>query len=225
MHGVSPIKQRGATQYLNCSLQKETGVVKSVCFAVDKKELLENFAIQKSPVKIRKFTLNNRYGTEDVVIGKATTITPTEPSFSYKSLDTVHSIGSLNQVALGQLIPIKAKVTQLSGVKKVMINRAHVSKQEGFIVDPTGFIKLVLWGTHVNSVEEGDTYFFNKVRVKELRGERYLNTPKTKDECTISQVEEFTTDLPAVDNVSTIKEIHGEIVGVVSIEKYIACTG
>ena len=29
---------------------------------------------QKSPVKIKNFTINNKYGTEDVVINKNTTI-------------------------------------------------------------------------------------------------------------------------------------------------------
>ena len=35
VHSVSPVKTRGFSRYVNCMLQKESEVVKSVCFAVE----------------------------------------------------------------------------------------------------------------------------------------------------------------------------------------------
>lgn len=62
---------------------------------------------QKSPLKIKNYTINNKYGTEDVVINKNTTITPTTVDFEYHSQENVISISSLTNVASEELVAIK----------------------------------------------------------------------------------------------------------------------
>ena len=54
------------------------------------------------------------------------------------------------------------------------IVRAEVPKQEGHITDPSGHIKIILWGRHADTLQEGYTYFFNKVRIKVNQGQKYL---------------------------------------------------
>ena len=61
---------------------------------------------KKSPVKIKNFTINNKYGTEDVVINKNNTITPITADFEYHSQEKVLSISSRTNVALEQLVAI-----------------------------------------------------------------------------------------------------------------------
>lgn len=60
---------------------------------MEKKERLETIAMQKSPVKIRKFNVSRKYGTDDVVIGKNTVITPTTVNFDYQSIETKITVG------------------------------------------------------------------------------------------------------------------------------------
>eukprot|EP00794_Sanderia_malayensis_P004491 gene4491-5086_t len=114
-------------------------------------------------------------------------------------------------------------VAQLGGVKKLNLAGSAVKKQEAVLVDPTGYMKVILWGNHVDSVREGAAYVFDKLCVKISRGERYLNTPKMDDLCVISETDAFKEKLPAVDNVALSKTITGEIVGIFQIEKYHAC--
>ena len=76
-----------------------------------------------------------------------------------------------------------------------MFDKTSVKKQR-FIVDPSGFIKLVLYGKHTDTVEEGKVYQFKKVRVKATKNERYVNTPKNENECVISATQSFSEALP-----------------------------
>ena len=108
IHAVSPIKQSGPLKYFNCDLQTQNNVVKAVCFSVEKREKLDTFAQQHSPVKIKKNNRSKKYGREDGVIDKTTVITPsTTTAFPYKRLDNITSISSLSQVAPEQLVAIK----------------------------------------------------------------------------------------------------------------------
>lgn len=86
-------------------------------------------------------------------------------------------ISSLTNVAPEQLIAIKGYLCHLSGTKKIIIQGFQVKKQEGYIANPSGYIKIIFWGNHTDKVKQGSTYFFNKVRVKVSQDQKYLNTP------------------------------------------------
>lgn len=130
---------------------------------------------------------------------------------------------SLSEVAPDQLVAIKGCVTHLSAIKSVVLQGGPVRKQECYLSDPSGYIKLILWGKHADTIEENGTYFFNKVRVKVAKGERYVNTPKNEDDCTITAAESFAESLPVVEVVSTIKEITAIILGVSHATKSQCC--
>ena len=154
-----------------------------------------------------------------MVITKQTTFTPSAHSFDYKSLDNNIQIATLSQVTSNQLVPIKEYVTNMSATKTVVLQESQVKKQECYIVDPTGSINLVLWGSHTDTLEEHSTYFFNSVRVKVTKDQRYLNTPKNDTECTIEPAEPFPEQLPTVEVLSTIEEVVADIIGVSNIAK------
>ena len=222
MHSVSPLKKTGSCTYFNCTLQTESSVIRSVCFSPEK-ETLDALSEQKSPVKIKKFSISQRYGRDDVVINKYTTITPSTTTFDYVSQDDMITINSLRQVAPEQLVCIKGNVVRLSSTKTVVLQTSHVKKQEGYIADPTGYIKIIFWGSHTDAIEEGLTYVFNKLRVKVSQNQMYLNTPKQEDECVITSAEPFDKPLPTVEEQSTTKEIVASILGVYGINQYKSC--
>ena len=212
VHSVSPLKKSGHTSYINCTLQTKSKVHRGVCFATSKQETLEAMEKQKSPVKIKNFTINNKYGTEDVVINKNTTITPTTADFDYHSQEKVLPISSLTNVAPEQLVSIKGYLAHLSATKKIIVQGSELKKQEGYIADPSGSIKIIFWGNHTDEVQQGSTYFFNKVRVKISQDQKYLNTPKQESKCIIKSAEPFKETLPVVDEVSTSKEVIGSTI-------------
>ena len=56
---------------------------------------------------------------------------------------------SLQDVAPNQLITVKAKLLQLSATKNVIMHDSKpLRKQEGIIVDITGYMKIGLWAEH-----------------------------------------------------------------------------
>ena len=65
--------------------------------------------------------------------------------FAYVSQDNQMKINSLRQVAPEQLVCIKGTIVQLSSSKTVVLQSSPVKKQEGYIADPTGYIKVILW--------------------------------------------------------------------------------
>ena len=89
------------------------------------------------------------------------------------------SLGNLKNIAAEQLITIKAKIVNLSGVNVVPLANETLRKREIDISDPTGTSKLLLWEESCEqSLESGVTYIFSNFRLK-VRGRcRYLNSPK-----------------------------------------------
>ena len=151
-----------------------------------------------------------------------TPITET-PSFSYINQEQVLSIASPTNIAADQLINIKRHLANLDSIKKIIINGAEVKKQEGYINDPSRYIKIVLWGLYADSLQEGQTCNFNKIRIRANYGQKYLNTPKKKDECTIERTEHFPDALVETENTSDIQEITAQVGGVKIISKYNTC--
>lgn len=224
VHSVSPVKKSNGASYVNCDFQKQSSVVRAVCFATEKRQSLEAMAVRKSPVKMRNCTISKKFGREDIVISKKTSIVPTaEANFDYISMEEHINIASLSQVASDQLVCVKGTVKEVSCVKKVIIDGNSVDKQQCYIVDPSGFIKLVIWGSHVDTVKEGETYTFNKVRVRIAKDERYINTPKRESECVITPADPFSENLPHVEAISSTNEIVADILGVISASKNMCC--
>lgn len=223
-HSISPIKKSGSTKYFNYTVQTESTTHNGVCFALEKKPTIDALAQQHSPVKIQRFSISNKYQREDIVINKNTLISPTKVNFEFNNQESnTLSIASISEVAPGQLVLVKGHLQQLSATKTVVLQSNPVKKQEAFVNDPSGYVKLVLWGNHADTLTEGSTYLFDKVRVKVINEERYLNTPKNENECTISSVAKFAETLHPVQNISASKDIVANIIGVINMNTYLTC--
>ena len=114
-------------------------------------------------------------------------------------------------------------MAHLGATKKIIIQGAEVKKQEGYINDPTGYIKIVFWGKHTGEQQEGQTYCFNKIRVRENYGQKYLNTPKEDEECNSEISESFQDTLCKEQDVSTTEDITALILGINNLAKFSIC--
>ena len=121
-------------------------------------------------------------------------------------------------VAPDQLITIKGSVAHLNATK-VIIQGVEVKKQEGFINDASGYIKIVFWGKHTDKQEEGQRYIFNKIRVRENYGQKYLNTSKLDKECTVDITEPFQDTVTKVEEVFTTEDITVLTLGINNVSK------
>ena len=111
IHSVSPLKRSHGSEYMNCDIQTASSLVKAVCFSPEKGKTLQAMALQKSPMKIKKYNISTKNGRQEVVIDRKTYLIPTTVAFKYKGVESSSSnIASLSQVAPDQLVAVKACV-------------------------------------------------------------------------------------------------------------------
>ena len=147
-----------------------------------KKETMDTLAQQKSPVKVKNYKYSYKYGKKDIVIHKNTVFTPiTEtPSFPYINQEQVLSIASLTKLILLQISWLISKVISPTSTQQRKSSLMVLSKKhEGYVNDPSGYIKIVLRGSQADLLQEGQTYNFNKIRIRENYGHqrKKMNAP------------------------------------------------
>ena len=144
----------------------------------------------------------------------------------FKRIDISDTLGinSLNKVAPGQLVSFKAKVVNISGTKQFQTQKGQFIKQEAFLFDPTGSIRIILWGDYVGQLQDAVTYAFSGLRLKQVDGEKYVNTPRG-DYFKSQLVAPFEDTLPQVENVSQLKNVDMTVdaIGVTTLTKSHCC--
>lgn len=113
---------------------------------------------------------------DDLIITKWTNITPLDQdkiSFPYSedlaasTSGQPISLSAIHNLAGEQLISIKGQTTSISGVKIITTQFSGKTKKQELIVrDNTAWVKVVLWGNHVDSLQLNKTYIFKNLRVK-----------------------------------------------------------
>lgn len=223
LHNVTEVRKATSSnkRYFNC-------IVQSILHCAE----LKTVATAKSPIKMKNFRQQN---DDDLIITKWTNITPLNQdkiSFPYSedlaasTSGQPISLSAIHNLAGEQLISIKGQTTSISGVKIITTQFSGKTKKQELIVrDNTAWVKVVLWGNHVDSLQLNKTYIFKNLRVKVTKYERYLNTPRN-DEFTATECEEFTTPLvPVEEDVNTMSTFHGRILGIQTATKSLVCLG
>ena len=211
-------------KFFDFKVQLKEEIVRGVCFSPEKKEKLEQFQKCKSPIKIRKYGENHKYGARNVVIEKKNQVilSAAPLCFACVDLDSDKSIGSLKRVAPNQTVTIKGKVVNLSGRKKIA--GKNLSKQEGMIVDSNDTMKVVLWESFIDSVEEGKTYEFINFTYKVDKYGIYIGSGR--NESSVKEVEGLEGPLAecVVDERELAeREIECTVLGISDASKYHSC--
>lgn len=201
VHSLTPVQRSGKVSYTTCQLQtSSTATIKAICFSPDKTKPLKSTMETKSPIKLRKYHFNKHFN--NIVINKNTVIQNHNKPLEFKPSETLQTqlitINTINSISPQQLVPIKAKVTQLTGPKALQPEKATLQKSSAVLVDPTGYIHVVFWEECINCIENDATYIFNNLKAKEdnYTREKYVNTAKEGFELKASSL--FTETLPEV---------------------------
>ncbi|XP_028400886.1 uncharacterized protein LOC114523994 [Dendronephthya gigantea] len=235
LHNISQVKTatESKRKYFNCVVQCDNRALRGVCFSPEKRSEMSAVATTKSPVKIKNFK-RARNDENNVTITKYTTITPVEQGevdfafseeLSQSATGEPVSVSSVSNLVSEQLITIKGKVLKVSGQKVQATRFGRVRKQDVIVADPSGYIKLVLWGDFVNTLDVDHTYVLKNVRIKCTRFENYLNTPKNEE---FSAVESAVFDAPVAayeHEIDTTTEVMAKIIGVQQASKTLSCNG
>ena len=223
LHNVSPVKKG---RYFDFQLQTKSKTIRGVCFSPPKRKIFTDFGASEKPVKVQRFEVSTSSNAEDLVMGRDVIVEEfAEPiDFKKEELPTNVTASTMKSVCIGQVISMRAKVYDIGRVKIVSQN---LEMAEAHIVDPTGTIKLILWGKFTSMVEKGKTYLFHQIRVKKdsLTQEVFVNT--AKEGTIISETEAFTEVLPITTEASSKyaeTTAEGDILGVTKLVSYLSCS-
>ena len=84
-------------------------------------------------------------------------------NFQKSELPSTTNIAVAKNVRVGQHVTVKAKVANLTEVKKD--NSGRFNMVHAVLADPSCSIKLTLWESFVSSVVAGSTYLFHNLTV------------------------------------------------------------
>ena len=122
-----------------------------------------------------------------------------------------------SEFSLEQLVTVHVLVTVIQKTTSTL------KKQEAVIVDGISSIKLVLWESHVDGLEKGETYILRNLWLKESRGEKYVNTPKTWEySYKLAPPLEQLAESEHVE-LEKIKETIGTVIGINKVAKSLSC--
>lgn len=90
------------------------------------------------------------------------------------------SLATLQEVSIVQLVQIKAKASNITGIKQIKgCYGQTLQTQEVILLDHTTSIKLILLQEHCDKLKKEKTYSQN-IQLKESNATRYLNIAKSK---------------------------------------------
>ncbi|XP_048589475.1 uncharacterized protein LOC116604604 [Nematostella vectensis] len=165
IHNVSPIKKSTKTSYFDLQLQTKSELLRAVCFAPKRRGEFESKSKAVSPVKLKRFRLDETNSTKTILLSREAELIDTTIDFESVPIPPTNNIASLTGAHLNQLIDITATVSQLSTIKTMDTRLGEKDKVECYLADPTSAIKLKAWGDHAHEINERKTYTFKNLRV------------------------------------------------------------
>ena len=159
------------------SIADDSGKMCLVGFSDVKRRKLEDFFMNKGPVKIKDFRVQEAYSGDkslEIVIGDKTVIEGSEKNFKLELPEPVLSeastqkiididLAALNDQTPYQRVAVTAKVTNVAEVKCLDDGRQLQTVQ---IADKTGKAKLDLWQNHIGTILLAKTYHIKNAMVK-----------------------------------------------------------
>ena len=217
LRNISPVKKGN---YFDLRLVSKSNSRRAVCFAIKRYKEFRKYQLKKSPVKIKHFRLSNT-GNDDILMNKKTTleVQMKVDNFTTIELDkeTILPISQLDKLYSDQIVFLKGTIKYLSSTKKMCIRDETVDKVDLMVVNPTGSIKVTLWGHKCKEdLVIGNTYIFKGFRFKSSKFGNYINSPKT-EECSVEKSTSFSEDLAEIDP-SQLQEIEEDLI-LLSVEK------
>ena len=93
-------------------------------------------------------------------------------------------------------------------MKKVSVGESSIDKKDLNVVDPTGSIRVALWGDYCEKeVVKNNTHIFKRLRYRSNKFGKYINTLKDGT-CSIEDCNSFKEILAEAD-IAELSEIDG----------------
>lgn len=233
IHAVSVVKLSKDTKrkYFNCVIQTEKEVRRAVSFLPTLRGQLKTFQQTRAALKIERFSTtrdDSLLFSHDTKFSLKTDGLHFECDANLSPEGEVSSLKSLDNFVPEQIVSVRAQVVTVGGSKKIHSHKqGTLQRQEVLLRDTTASIKLVLWEDNIDALDVNTTYLLENIKVKSLRGVKYLNTAKDV-EFLYHEVAAFTDPLFEVDDLLddySLQTYEANIVGIQQISRTLGCLG
>ena len=222
---ISEIKHGKNTSFFDFLLQLEHGFMRAICFTPENRPFPLNKAETLSPVKLKKYTKSpsiHDSNFQELKLNKYCIYqepSPAEASFPYQQINktTIILINDIPSLSPYQLIKVQGKLVIPS---RPLSDNTTYNRLSATIVDATSSIKISLWDTNREAVENNQFYTLENVQVRIYQGRRYLSTT----DCTIITASD---SFPVADlqNDEFVTIYRAVVNGVEHCTHYHACFG
>ena len=211
---LSPVKP---SRYFDGELTDGNAVIRLVGFDDNKRQELQLFCDQKTPVTLRNCLVqHNKFkDTLEVVVKNYTKLEPSGAKFEVSDMKTVGS-SLIELQELPQLSPhtrVTARVTVLK-VNEPEVVSAGKRKQDVLVSDSTVRATVTLWEDEINTLSEGYSYQLNRFEIRSYLGKSHLSSPTGASVDDISDVEDALSEI----NSSSESEPEHLLVSVVGVQ-------
>ncbi len=231
VHGVltnlSPMKKSRTTDnhYFDGHLTDGVTSIRLTGFGTAQQQLLAEYSKNRTPVKLSKCQVSNSMveGKLQVVLKTYSNIDKSPTKFSVPenmilqqgkklNIEQIHAVEDFQKVS----VAIKAiKVTQPELV-------SDKTKQDVYVADATGSIRLTLWQEDINKLDVNQSYLLKNVNVRSYQKLKYLSFPK--NDATIEEISDLEDVCDLEQEIVTDPELHNvEVLLVLNLQSYRAC--
>lgn len=148
--------------FFECQSQGRQKTTGAVCLSPRKHNIFADYSEKKSPIKSKKFNVDNSSNTNDMLMGDTIVVEHyPELDISRSEIQSSTTLSSVKSVRIGQRVTVKAKVTNMSKEEKA----GDLTLVNCTLLEPSASIKMVLRENFMNQVENNRTYMFHNVTV------------------------------------------------------------
>jgi len=221
LHNVSPVKvSRRNTRYFEASVQTGREEYRRVvCFSPEKRAACVQASENKQAVKLiecRKAISQSDAGGFDVLVSARSRVEAAVGlPFGHRELRSSEKKTVAEILSLGprqKVGSVGVKVVQATSSQVVPLQGEPMEVAEFAVCDPTGQIRLSVWGSQIVSVREGQSYLFEGLATRKQGDVTVLTTTPTSVISPMAEVREPPFMTPVTAAVQ--HRVRGQVTGV-----------
>lgn len=216
--------------YFDVKLQTKDKTYRSVCFSAEKHSTFKQKYEASSPVKITNYNLkrNSTTNSTEIHINKRTRLD--DPDTEDVGFDIQAQQATAAPILTDISSVLKHSTAQVSVVGRVSFHGPSetiltkgklLNKQEAYLTDNSGTIRLVLWENDIARIQSESSYKLTNVMVRKYDNKKYLTLNK-QSLITTTQEEFNPQDDAAVQN--QILTVQSPATGVKPLNRFLSCS-
>ena len=186
--------------------------------------LLKNCAVKRSTQHNLEVQANSRTVISNSP--KKFKVDKTAIQLSEVRSNEIKALEDLKDVAEHQYMSVTGKITSLFPIERIKVKSSgtELQKRDFFLSDQTGIYRCVAWESHIELLQENNSYCITNATVRSFNGEKYVSIGQ---QCEITMIQDIGQVIDSENpegSSGRAKVIKAEIVTVITIDIYKSCS-